>query len=88
MYAWVVTADHLENGLHVGTNGPRHHETDLAFIREQGAPFRMFDGDGVLALEGRIVGEYDGFEPLDDFGRPGYGCTEIQYLENGTWQTL
>jgi|TARA_R100001530_G_scaffold110783_3_gene78010 hypothetical protein len=38
----------------------------------------MFDDDGVLYYAGLIWGDYDGFEPLDDFGMPNAGCTEIQ----------
>ena len=31
----------------------------------------------------------EGFEPLDQFGTPNAGCTEIRYLEKGgKWVTL
>ena len=59
-----------------------------------GRKFRLLDDDGNVYFEGRIIikgddiggGEED-FMPLDGFGE-GFGCTEIQYLENGEWETL
>ena len=36
-----------------------------------------FDDDGELYFEGYLLGG-DGFEPLDDFGRPDSGCTAIK----------
>lgn len=47
------------------------------------APFKMYDDDGILCYHGEIYGEYDGFEPLDDFGAPNDGCTAIKI--NGEW---
>ena len=36
-----------------------------------------------------LTGNYEGFEPLDDFGTPYAGCTEIRYQQpDGTWKTL
>lgn len=56
----------------------------------EGQRFRMYDDDGELYYDGRIVGDYDGFEPLDDFGMPNVGCTNIRYLNanTGAWETL
>jgi hypothetical protein len=40
--------------------------------------FQMLDDDGVLYFSGTICGDdYDGFEPLDDFGAA-FGCTTIK----------
>ena len=53
--------------------------------------FRMFDDDGNLMYEGSIlIGDEEGgdFLPLDDFGTPNVGATEIEYLENGKWTKL
>ena len=47
------------------------------------ARFKMYDDDGILCYRGEIYGEYDGFEPLDDFGAPNDGCTAITI--NGEW---
>jgi len=45
--------------------------------------FALYDDDEVLYYKGIIVGDYDGFEPLDDFGMPNAGCTGIKY--DGEW---
>jgi len=39
----------------------------------------MFDDDMNLYYEGKIIGDYDGFEPLDDFGMPNARCTSIWF---------
>lgn len=60
-----------------------------------GRAFRMYDADGELMYTGRIItpkgkeeGELD-FAPLDDFGKPNAGATEIHYQrDNGTWYEL
>ena len=51
--------------------------------------FRLYDDDGVLYYEGymRPLSEItsddaDGFEPLDDFGGPNAGATELRYWLN------
>ncbi len=49
-------------------------------------PFKMFDDDGILCLEG-FSAENNSFDPLDEFGIC-YGCTEIHYLENGKFARL
>jgi hypothetical protein len=39
----------------------------------------MKDDDGITYYEGEIYGDYDGFEPLDDFGTPNAGAVSIWY---------
>lgn len=83
-YNWVITADHIETDA-VGTTGPMGHDINT----ENEAEFRMFDDDGVLYYEGKIWGDHDGFEPLDDFGMPNAGCTDIQYKnKSGFFESL
>ena len=56
--------------------------------------FRMGDDDGNHYLEGVIMGNpkvLQGFEPLDDYGEGGLGCTWIEYWEpgkGGGWKQL
>ena len=54
--------------------------------------FRMFDDDDNLIYEGFLVHDKnsEGFEPLDDFGTPNFGCTYIKYYnrEKKLWETL
>ena len=50
----------------------------------------MFDDDGELYFEGRSndCDSERAFAPLDDFGMPDSGCTDIQYIHNGKWESL
>jgi hypothetical protein len=60
--------------------------------RPQSLPykFRMLDDDGNIYFYGESddSASESAFAPLDDFGLPYAGCTEIQYLENGKWEPL
>lgn len=89
-YAWVITQDHLDNPGDRGKSGPRGPADHLSIMlmAGHGKDFRMYDDDGELYYSGTIVGDYDGFEPLDDFGMPNAGCTSIAYKDNGKWVTL
>lgn len=69
-------------------------DADYAFLEKEKAaktpamihPFKIFDDDGILYLEG-LSAENSSFDPLDEFGII-YGCTEIHYLENGKFERL
>ena len=74
-YNWVITKDYIDNGNMVGMNGPNNNSG----ATENEGEFRMFDDDGEMYYGGKIWGDYDGFEPLDDFGMPFAGCTMIEY---------
>lgn len=92
--AWIITGDHLwkpgDSGRSAeGTRSPGWSEEkdaarplSYAFYR-----FRMYDDDGILYYEGRCTNDGD-FMPLDDFGEPAAGCTEIRYWRSGVWETL
>lgn len=46
--------------------------------------FKIYDDDGEIYYTGVRTGESeyeDGFEPLEDFGTPNAGATEIRYLD-------
>jgi hypothetical protein len=74
-YRWKITKDHLD-GSDAGVQGPRGLDPKTTANR---AHFVMKDDDGVAYYEGDIYGDFDGFEPLDDFGMPNAGCTSIWY---------
>ena len=87
-YAWIIDKDHTydtnttANLNAIGVTGPRNADPELLAQLSQpttGTPFRLYDDDDILYYEGRIIGEFDGFEPLDDFGEPNAGCTGIRY---------
>lgn len=50
--------------------------------------FRLLDDDGIVYYEG-VSTVAASFAPLDDYGKPNDGCTEIQYRNAaGKWETL
>jgi hypothetical protein len=105
-YAWLVVTDHLDGSDADVTGPWGASEERIARLREAAAAgperageypdaewFQMLDDDGELYYTGVRAGESqydDGFEPLDDFGKPNAGCTEIRYLNTATgeWVTL
>lgn len=82
-YGWVIDRDVLaetyDDESQAGMIGPgditETHETALE--AGEGDVFRLYDDDDELYYEGRIVGDYDGTEPLVDFGTPNAGATKI-----------
>lgn len=96
-YGWIITRDvyaDREGDEHndAGVMGPRGLSEAMAarLKRGEGDAFMMKDDDGELIYRGRIIGDYEGFEPLDDFGMPNFGCTEIWYQNKQTrkWEVL
>lgn len=75
-YYWRITRVY-EDGLgdEVGISGPRGCDANL---KSNPAIFTMYDDDDNCYYQGMIYGNYDGFEPLYDFGMPNAGCTYIK----------
>lgn len=82
----------------IDVRGPRDAtEEELQLARTKGTPFELrYDGDGP-ALRGRIwtsdathaSSSEAAFQPLEDYGEGGYGCTEIWYRNSkGKWEQL
>jgi hypothetical protein len=70
---WLITADHVEEDRrHVGFCSDGWTDT-----LEAPHKFRMFDDDGNLYYEGKS--NEQSFAPLDRFGSPNAGATEIHY---------
>ena len=85
IYNWSITRDYIGNGAETGLTGPRNKSRHT----ENETEFRMYDDDGELYYAGKIWGDFDGFEPLDDFGMPNAGCTEIRLCDpDGIFRTL
>jgi len=76
-YGWVITKDIVCDGDDKGIIGPSGCNLSKEEITK-GERFTMYDDDGECYYEGYIVGDYTGLEPLDDFGMPNAGCTEIK----------
>ena len=96
-YHWVITQDRTTGAAHegdaTGTYGPSGSELTAEQIRKhpQAIAFQMCDGDGSVYYEGLYVGPGDEtlFAPLDDYGMPNAGCTDIAYRDAmGAWEWL
>jgi hypothetical protein len=96
-YGWIITRDFLAEGDadtlningDVGITGPRDISPSmtLRLHHGHGRKFRMYDEDGELYYEGRILGDLRESEgdPLTDFGAPNAGCTRYAEWQDGEW---
>lgn len=92
---WIIDRDLIAdltrkapcNANAVGMMGPRGYAGDGSELNHR---FRMLDDDGNVYYEGRNDTQDDdnAFGPLEDFGTPNAGCTDIQYRVRGKWQSL
>ncbi len=97
MTQWTITEDHVAdpdakpgtNANAVGVVGPRGAVLSSKEIVDHpdSIPFRMRDDDHELVYVGFLLGD-DLFAPLDDFGMPNAGCTEIEVREHGEWKPV
>jgi hypothetical protein len=84
---WIILKDRISDVAAgersaVGVRSCNHKEGAKLPYR-----FRLLDDDGEVYYEGRMS-ELD-FDPLDDYGMPNAGCTELQYREgNGPWTRM
>lgn len=87
-YSWIVTRDTIlgDTSDAVGKIGPSGAENRARFdkIIIHGEHFRLLNGDGQVQFTGYILGEYEGREPLTDYGKDN-GCTHIEYEIDGEW---
>lgn len=83
-YRWKISKDYIaDEGAEPGTNlnakgveGPSNLDSS---IKDNRAKFVMKDDDLNTYYEGYIYGDYEGFEPLTDFGTPNAGAVRIFY---------
>jgi len=82
---FIIDVDHINKGEYNGKTfgnvaGFEHLLTEK---------FKLFDDDGILYYEGRASNQSNesAFDPLE-WAMGDSGCTEIQYLNNGRWETL
>tara|TARA_Y100001963_G_C6693316_1_gene405719 strand:- start:51 stop:308 length:258 start_codon:yes stop_codon:yes gene_type:complete len=82
-YYWKITKVYLDIFEdEVGVEGPGGCDVNL---KTNPQTFYMYDDDGNCYYQGMIYGEYEGYEPLYDFGMPNAGCTILK--TNGqTWE--
>lgn len=97
-YGWLITRDFYAQRTgdqsSVGTIGPSSISKDVEerLKKGEGVKFRLYDGDDELYAEGLQIegnsGADGSFAPLDDYGMPNWGCTDMKQLQNGKWETL
>ena len=87
-YTWIVTRDRAlgDDSDAVGQIGPPGAKDRASFetVVRRGAHFRLLDSCGEVRYTGYIFGDYQGFEPLEEYGRT-KGCTQSQYHSSGVW---
>lgn len=94
MTQWTITVDRFAEPNHApGTNynavgivGPRAATLTAEQIinHPSAVPFEMYTDDRELVYEGFLVGD-DVLAPLDQFGMPNFGCTQINVKKDGQW---
>lgn len=100
-YSWVLTFDYLYDPKtdtpdcdSAGTCGPRGSRLTADEIAKHPdrRAWMLYDDDGELYARGFYVGDDDDslFGPLDDWGAPAWGATEIRYRNaaTGKYETL
>lgn len=91
---WRIAKSYIERGqvgagVPVVITGPRGCPDDDQDARFSWTRFRLYDDDGILYYEGEMNEHCDGFDPLDEFGMPNAGCTEVRVLTPGKgWQRV
>ena len=90
-YTWIVTRDSVlgDSSDTVGMVGPAGASQREAFdvVITVGERFRMSSRTGQVKFVGYILGEFEGSEPLLDFGFQN-GCDTVEYDCGGEWISL
>lgn len=88
MAEWIITKDFINEGeeFNRAMNSYSSENAKELLTDENAHTFRMYDDDGELYYEGLCsdADSEEAFEPLDDFGEPDAGCTEIRYKNKQT----
>ena len=90
-YIFLITKDHISDGADegaIGSSGVVLSPDEIKSHPDR-IHFKMYDDDAELYYEGFSIGG-QGFEPLDDFGMPNAGCTDIKQRnkETGKYESL
>lgn len=82
-YRWKITTDHIDSKAQGQEGGS--FQIDQPVPSDNETDFQLLDADRVLYYSGKLYGDFDGFEPLDDFGMGYAGCTTVK-LRNSAGQ--
>ena len=78
-YRWKIDKDYLDGDNEhsaVGVEGPRDLDEN---ITENPQGFTLYDDDDNAYYHGWLYGDYEGFEPVDDYGMPNAGAVHIKF---------
>ena len=77
-YRWKIDKDYLdpEKPNAVGMEGPRDLDEN---IKSNPQGFTLYDDDDNAYYHGWLYGDYEGFEPVDDFGLGYAGAVHIKF---------
>ena len=87
-YGWLIHRDHIHNADCMVVGPPDiDPDTEALLLRCEGLPFRIYNADSRLCYSGLMVEpgctEADDLlhraAPLDEYGTPAAGATEIRY---------
>jgi len=89
-YGWYIYESFIDNfdteeAQAVEVYGPRgiSDENSEKLKAGEGHEFELYDDDRNLYYKGRVIGDFEGFEPLEDYGMPNAGCTLMKL--DGEW---
>jgi len=79
-YAWKLNlTDDIEAGGVVYGPSEVTEDQKAQLDAGEGETYEILDDDENLYGTGNILGDYEGFEPLDDYGTPSLGAVGIKY---------
>lgn len=58
-------------------------ENEASLRSGKGTEFELYDDDENLYYKGRLIGDWDGLEPCDDYGMPNAGAVHTKI--DGEW---
>ena len=95
-YGWLIYESYIEDGCYHYPSEVRTPETvevvgpcgcsdeNEALLKAgKGTEFELYDDDRILYYKGRLIGDFDGLEPCDDYGMPNAGAVHTKI--DGEW---
>ena len=91
-YGWFIYESYIEGGCDqlgkptsIDVVGPCgcSDENESALRSGNGTEFELYDDDYILYYKGRLIGDFDGLEPCDDYGMPNAGAVHTKI--DGEW---
>ena len=88
-YGWYIYESFIEDYSHeaqaVEVFGPRgiSEENEQKLKAGAGHEFELYDDDYNLYYKGRLIGDFEGLEPMEDYGMPNAGAVHTKM--DGEW---